>query len=302
MKNQLKGTLILLLTALVWGCAFVAQSSAAGTLSTFPILAARYLMGGLVLLPVIWLRRKAAAKADFKKLLFSGLVCGGILCLASGLQQFGLEFTTPGKAGFITSLYILGVPIIGLFAGKKIASHVWLCIAAGVVGLYLLCMDGSFVLSTGDIMVILCAVVFSFHIVAVDYFVRFVDGVQLACAQFFTAGIIALVLMLFFEKPQMDVVLDSALPILYLGLMSTGVGYTLQIVGQKYCSPTLASLAMSFESVFAVVGEMVVFGLIMGRDVAMSSREIIGCIVMFAAIMISQLPAKKERVHENSVN
>lgn len=155
-------------------------------------------------------------------------------------------------------------------------------------------MDGSFSLAIGDTYVLVCAIVFAIHIIAVDYFIQYADGVKLSCIQFFTSGIISLVLMFAFETPDVSTILDAAIPILYLGIMSTGVAYTLQVVGQKYCSPTVASLAMSFESVFAVLGEFTVFGLIMQKDVSMSARELIGCLVMFAAIIISQLPLDKK--------
>ncbi|MBQ2392496.1 MAG: DMT family transporter [Clostridia bacterium] len=302
MKGQLKGTLILLLTALIWGCAFVAQSSAADTLQPFTVQATRSIIGGMALIPVILAMRlfnkkksdKNPPKTNNKMLILGGIVCGVVLCTATNLQQFGIEYTTPGKAGFITALYILFVPLIGLVFKKRVPWHIWICIAVGLVGLYLLCMDGSFSLAIGDTYVLVCAIVFAIHIIAVDYFIQYADGVKLSCIQFFTSGIISLVLMFAFETPDVSTILDAAIPILYLGIMSTGVAYTLQVVGQKYCSPTVASLAMSFESVFAVLGEFTVFGLIMQKDVSMSARELIGCLVMFAAIIISQLPLDKK--------
>ena len=302
MKGQLKGTLILLLTALIWGCAFVAQSSAADTLQPFTVQATRSIIGGIALIPVIFAMElvnkkkgeKNTPKRSKKMLILGGIVCGVVLCAATNLQQFGLEYTTPGNAGFITALYILFVPIIGLIFKKRVPWHIWICIAVGIIGLYLLCMDGSFSLAVGDTYVLICAVVFAIHIISVDYFIQYVDGVKLSCIQFFTSGIISLVMMFIFETPDISAIIDAAFPILYLGIMSTGVAYTLQVVGQKYCSPTVASLAMSFESVFAVLGEFVVFGLIMQKNVSMSARELVGCLVMFAAIIISQLPLDRK--------
>lgn len=310
MKGQLKGTLILLLTSLIWGCAFVAQSEAADVIAPFTVQAIRSLIGAAALVPVIVIvgkfnkQKNDEPKSDKKMLIIGGIVCGCILCLATNLQQFGIEQTTPGKAGFITAMYILGVPIIGLFFKKRVPFHIWLCTAAAIVGLYLLCMtDSSFTLSVGDTYVLICAVIFSLHIIAVDYFVTRVNGIKLACLQFLTSGIISLVLMLIFEKPQPQEITNAAFPLLYLGLMSTGVAYTLQIVGQKYCSPTVASLAMSFESVFAVLGEVFIFGVIMHRPNSfMSAREIIGCVIMFLAIIVSQLPLdeiiRKKRLNQ----
>jgi len=301
MRSQIKGTLILLLAALIWGCAFVAQSSAAETVGPFTVMTLRSFIGGTALIPVFLITRKlrktddAPPPTSLKYTVFGGAVCGAVLCTASVLQQAGLATTSPGKGGFITSMYILGVPILGIFLGRRASLKTWFSVAGGAVGLFLLCCMGSgegFAPAGGDVLVILSAVAFSFHIMAVDRFAEKIDGVALAMIQFFFAGAVASVPALIFESHTFAAVGGAIGPILYLGLMSTGVAFTLQIIGQKYCAPAVASLAMSFESVFAVVGEVAVYGLIMGRSVSMSVWEIMGCVVMFISVTAASLPEK----------
>lgn len=308
-KNQLKGSLMLLLTALIWGCAFVAQSKAMDSVEPFTFQAARSILGALVLIPLIIFnsntkpesKRKTSA-ADRKILVTGGIICGVLLCLASNLQQLGIVTTTPGKAGFITAMYILLVPVFGLAFGKKVEPKIWFCILVAVIGLYFLCVadvtipqNASFFqklsaalsalkFTSGDIYVILCAVVFAFHILAVDRFSPLTDGVKLSCIQFFTCAVISAVLMFIFEKPSFANIVSAAVPILYAGIGSCGVAYTLQIIGQKYTQPTVASLVMSLESVFAVLAQIVIM------HIVPSNREIIGCVLVFAAIIVAQLP------------
>ena len=300
-KQRIKGIVTLLLTAFIWGSAFVAQSEAMELIHPFTLQAVRSLIGSLFLVPVILSldagkkkngTYRKMTKTDKKNLLVGGLVCGIVLCIASNLQQYGMyENVNPGKAGFITAMYILLVPVFGLIMGRKIPFRMWICIAAGVVGLYLLCIESgsSFTINFGDILVILCAAVFAVHIMVVDHFVKTCDGVKLSCMQFFIGGLISSVLMFAFSKPSIDAIIAAAFPILYAGIGSCGIAYTLQIIGQKYTPPTLASLIMSLESVFAVLTEVVILG------VLPSMRESVGCIVMFAAIIVSQLPEKLKK-------
>ncbi len=295
-KQHLKGSIALLLAAFIWGSAFVAQGEALKQISPFTLQTVRSLVGSLFLVPVILVidagkkragTYKKMTKNDKKNLVVGGLVCGIILCVASNLQQYGMyQNVSPGKAGFITAMYILLVPAFGLLIGRKIPIKMWVCIVAGVVGLYLLCMDGSdsFTFNFGEILVMLCSVVFAVHILAVDHFVKFCDGVKLSCMQFFIGGIISFALMLIFETPSIDTIISVAFPILYAGIGSCGIAYTLQIVGQKYTPATLASLIMSLESVFAVLTDVAFY------KIFPSSRETAGCIIMFVAIIISQLP------------
>jgi drug/metabolite transporter (DMT)-like permease len=295
-SKQLTGTLILLLTALIWGCAFVAQSEGAKLVEPFTFNSIRFIIGGLVLLPVIAIvdfnkkRNGTYSKptsSENKLLWFGGAGCGLILSVATSFQQIGLDKgTEPGKAGFITALYILLVPIVGLFLGRRIQKHIWICVLFGIVGLYLLCVESGTNIALSDIYVLLCAVTFTFHILLVDYLSPRVDALKLSFVQFIVSGIVTAIPMLLFESPDITSVFAAKWSILYTGVLSCGVGYTLQIVGQKYTSPTIASLVMSFESVFAVLAGMFLPGGML------SLKEAIGCVIMFAAIILAQIPAK----------
>lgn len=308
MSKKLRGNLLLLLTALIWGISFVAQRAGMEYIGPFTFNGIRSLIGGIVLIPVILLLARMDQKAgkderelsdeekqaERKTLLLGGLSCGIVLFIASSLQQIGVVYTTAGKAGFITALYIVLVPILGIFIGKKIRPVIWLCVALSVAGLYLLCMKGGFSLSKGDLLVLLCALAFAVHILVIDYFSPKTNGVKLSCIQFFVCGIISLVPMLIFETPVWSQILDCWLPILYAGVLSCGVAYTLQIVAQKDTDPTVASLLLSLESVFAVIS-----GVILLHE-HIAARELMGCVIMFAAIIIAQLPSKEERLMDKS--
>lgn len=297
MSKKTKSNLLLLITSIVWGFAFVAQK--AGTaLEPFTYNGIRILVGCIALLPVIAVfskknskKKTEAQEADEKKnVIVGGIVCGLFLAIASNLQQFGMYFDTDaGKAGFITSLYIVLVPLLGVFLNKKVGLRVWLCVFVGAIGFYLLTMAGKadgFTLEKGDFFVLLCALVFSCHILAVDHFSPKCDGIKLSCMQFFVAAVISLTFMFIFESPDLKSIFDCWLPILYAGVMSSGVGYTLQIIAQKDAEPSTASLIMSLESVFAVLGGALIF-----RE-SLTLIEVIGCGVIFAAVIISQLPSK----------
>ena len=293
--KQIRNTLLLALTALVWGSAFVAQSVGAEHVGPFTFLASRSYLGGIVLLPVIAAMNARSKRSsgvsllpkssgDKKRLLLGGISCGFFLFLASTAQQIGVGATTAAKAGFITSMYVLIVPILTLFMGRKVDKKIWLCVVLGVIGLYLLCMVGGLSLSRGDSMVLLCAFLFSGHILMVDHFSPKMDGVQLSCIQFFVTALLSTICMLLFESPTVADLQAAALPILYAGILSSGVGYTLQIVAQKGLNPTIASLAMSLESVFSALAGWVLLGQ------GLSLRELSGCALMFAAIVLAQLP------------
>lgn len=286
-----------MLTALIWGCAFVAQSVSMDYIGPFTFQCVRSLIGSAVLIPVFLLldvvkkrsgTYQSPTRENRKQLWFAGIICGIIMTVAANLQQFGIQYTTAGKAGFITALYILLVPILGLFLKKKVSPRLWLCIVLAMIGLYLLSVtEGFSSINKGDFYVMLCAVAFSFHIMAVDHYAPLVDGVRLSCIQFLICGALSGVLMFVFETPDIQGLLKAAVPILYAGIMSCGVAYTLQIIGQKYTKPTIASLIMSLESVFAVIAGIVVL-----QEIP-TTREAVGCILMFAAIIIAQLPDKK---------
>lgn len=292
MKQQIKSSLILLLTATIWGVAFVAQSVGMEYIGPFTFNAIRCVLGGLVLIPVILVLKKKKEtgaenqeKEDKKTLWAGGIACGVILCIASNLQQFGIMEASVGKSGFFTALYIVMIPVIGIFIGKRPGIKLWFCVALAVVGMYLLCMkDGSFTIERADIMLLLCALAFSFHIIVVDYFSPKVDGVKMSCIQFFVCGVLSAVGMLFTETPDISNIQAAWLPLLYAGLLSCGVGYTLQIVGQKGINPVIASLIMSLESVISALAGWVILGQVL------SPKEILGCVLMFVAIIITQIP------------
>lgn len=292
MKQQIKSSLILLLTATIWGVAFVAQSVGMEYIGPFTFNAIRCVLGGLVLILVILVLKKKKEtgaenqeKEDKKTLWAGGIACGVILCIASNLQQFGIMEASVGKSGFFTALYIVMIPVIGIFIGKRPGIKLWFCVALAVVGMYLLCMkDGSFTIERADIMLLLCALAFSFHILVVDYFSPKVDGVKMSCIQFFVCGVLSAVGMLFTETPDISNIQAAWLPLLYAGLLSCGVGYTLQIVGQKGINPVIASLIMSLESVISALAGWVILGQVL------SPKEILGCVLMFVAIIITQIP------------
>lgn len=292
MKQQIKSSLILLLTATIWGVAFVAQSVGMEYIGPFTFNAIRCVLGGLVLIPVILVLKKKKEtgaenqeKEDKKTLWTGGIACGVILCIASNLQQFGIMEASVGKSGFFTALYIVMIPVIGIFIGKRPGIKLWFCVALAVVGMYLLCMkDGSFTIERADIMLLLCALAFSFHILVVDYFSPKVGGVKMSCIQFFVCGVLSAVGMLFTETPDISNIQAAWLPLLYAGLLSCGVGYTLQIVGQKGINPVIASLILSLESVISALAGWVILGQVL------SPKEILGCVLMFVAIIITQIP------------
>lgn len=318
MKDKIKGNLMLLTTAIIWGTAFVAQKEGMDLIGPIAFNGIRTVIGGIVLIPVILFmsRRKkdaidddnlseeeknAAIKKENKLLLIGGIVCGIALMFAGNIQQVGLFYTTAGKAAFITPLYVVLVPLIGMiFLRKKIRAILWLCVLAAILGLYLLCIpanEGIGGVNKGDLIMLVCALFFAIHILSVDYFSPKVDGVKLSCLQFFVAGIISIILIfpldpaLGFDLPTFETIMASWFPLCYVGIMSCGVAYTFQTVGQAYTDPTSASMILSMESVFGVLAGMIFLGEMMAM------REVFGCIIMFAAIIVAQLPGKEERLH-----
>lgn len=276
-----------MLTALIWGAAFVAQSEGMEQNGPFTFNTVRMILGGIVLIPCIALFDKMRhvrlgwRSAD-KNLWVGGCLCGVALFTGATLQQFGIQYTSAGKAGFITALYVIFVPLCRLFAGKRPGKLLWGSVALAAVGMYLLCMDGSLALSKGDVLVLLGAFGFTAHILIIDHFSQKVDGVRMSCIQFFVAGALSLVCMFLFETPSVPAILSAWAPILYAGLLSCGVAYTLQVVAQKDTDPTVASLILCLESVFAVL-----FGwLLLGETLSM--KELLGCILMFVAIVLAQ--------------
>lgn len=298
-KTSLRNPLLLLLTAAIWGVAFVAQSVSMDYVGGFTFNASRFIIGALVLIPVIIFFEQKSAKAGSasasnapaqsrRDLIIGGIACGICLCLASNFQQFGIKYTTVGKAGFITACYIVIVPILGLFLGKKCSRYIWIAVAMSLIGLYLLCITDGLSIGKGDILVLICAFLFSIHILVVDHFSPKTDGVKLSCIQFLTCGVLSAIPALIFEQPDLSAVLSAWKPVLYAGVMSSGVGYTLQIIGQKDMNPTVASLILSLESCISVIAGWIILG------EQLSTKEIFGCVIMFAAIILAQLPQNKK--------
>lgn len=303
MTKQFRNSFLLMITALIWGVAFVAQSAGGDAVGPFSFNCIRSIIGGAVLLPVIKLldklkltSRKPENKEDRIKLLKGGICCGAVLFIASSLQQIGITMgASAGKAGFLTACYIIMVPLLGIFLGRKCGFNIWIGVVIALCGLYFLCVKGEFVLSVPDILLLLCALAFSFHIIVIDHFSPLVDGVRMSCIQFFTSGILGIVPMCFMETaPDASLwvasfmTADAWIPILYAGVMSCGVAYTLQIVGQDGLNPALASLIMSFESVFSALAGAVILHEIL------SVREIAGCVLVFTAVLLAQLPQKHQ--------
>ena len=298
MNKRIISNILLLVTALIWGSSFVAQK--AGTaLEPFTYNGIRTLVGGISLVPVILILSKVgkgkaadAAPKDKKSLILGGIVCGTFLAIASNLQQFGMYFDADaGKAGFITALYIMIVPILGMFLGKRVRPLVWFCVLLGACGFYLLTIAGKGVgltIEKGDLFVLLCAVLFSCHILAINHFSPKCDGVKLSCLQFFVAGGLSFIMMLIFESPDINQILDCWFPIIYAGVFSCGIAYTLQVVAQKNAEPTAASLILSLESVFAVISGAILLG------ERMTGYEIFGCVVIFIAVILAQLPQNEK--------
>lgn len=298
-KTQFKGIIMLLLTALIWGLAFVAQSVGMENIEAFTFNGIRTFMGAFALLPVVIIRNHKAKKtmdtqalAENKKknkaTVKYGILIGIMYCIASNLQQFAFNYSTSGKIAFITALYMFFVPIFGLFIKKKVPLLTWICVSFGFVGLYFLCIDpqniGSF--NKGDILSVIASVFFAIHILIIEKYVAYTDGVALSCVQFFVCGIISVIMMFIFEEPRLSEIVTVMIPLLYAGVISCGIANTFQILGQRYTESTVASLIMCLESVFGVLAGAIIL------DEVLSDREVIGCVIMFVAIIVSQLSDK----------
>ena len=292
--NHSRQNLFAVLAALIWGTSFVAQSVGAGYVEAFTFNAARSAVATVFLFVLCNVLRRRRVKAGMptqigtrRDLLLGGLCCGTALAVSATLQQKGLESTSSGKAGFITALYIVLVPIAGLLLKKRPPKAIWLSVALAVAGLYCLCITEEFSITQGDFYVMLCAFGFAIHILVIDHFTQKVDGVELSCAQFFVVTVISSVGMLLTETPTLAGILGSMFPILYVGIFSSGVAFTLQILAQKDSDPTVISVLLSLESVFAVLAGAIILG-----D-RMSGREYFGCARVMVAVLLAQLPDKK---------
>ena len=295
-----KNFILLFLTALIWGVAFVAQSVAMDYIGPYTFNAVRSLLGGIVLVPCVFLfgqKKKSVIDEDPSKgtaidrpgdMITGGLLCGIMLFLSTTLQQVGIQYTTVAKAGFITALYIILVPILGIFLKKRVSVQIWISVVIAIIGLYLLCMKVSFYLGQGDFLMLVCSLCFALHILVIDRFTDKVSGVKLSCIQFFVSGLLSSILMFLFEAPAISAIFSAWLPIVYGGVFSSGIAYTLQIIGQKGTDPTIASLILSLESVVSVLAGWIILGQ------SLTPREILGCLLMFGAIILAQVaPVQK---------
>ena len=300
-KTELGSAALLFLAAFIWGVAFVAQSVGIDYVGPFTFNGCRFLIGGLVLTPFALIRdRQHEKSASFQKLsreeqkiykrttLIGGLCCGVAICIASSFQQAGMQYTSVGKAGFITALYIVLVPVFGIFLKRKVTPIIWMGVFLAAIGFYFLCITESFSINYGDLLVFICAICFTFHILIIDYFAPKADGVALSCIQFWFSGIVCMGIAILNESPNVTAIIQAAVPILYAGVLSCGVAYTLQIIGQKHMKPAVASLILSLESVISVLAGWVIL-----KEV-LTGRQFLGCALVFAAVIMAQLPVKSE--------
>lgn len=294
-QTEAKGTIFLLITALIWGSAFVAQSMGMDYVGPFTFSAARDVVAIIVLIPVILLFAEKRDDGSYPPIwqqlkpdaitLIGGAWCGLTLGIADTLQQVGISMTTAGKAGFITAIYIVLVPLMGFFIGRRVRRIIILCVVLAMVGFYFLCINGDFEIAFGDLLVFFCAIFFALHILVIDHFLlKKAHGIKMSWVQFAIAFLFSATLTALFESPTASILWAAKWPILYAGGLSSGVAYTLQIVGQKYTEPTTATLIMSLEAVFAVLAGWLILGEVM------SAKEIVGCILVFMAVILAQIP------------
>ncbi len=297
-RKAFVSSLLLTLAAFIWGTAFVAQSAGLELIGNFTFLCLRSCLAVVVLTPVSWYifrsNRRKVGEGEHgenktfisKRLVLGGILCGGSVCLASLVQQYGIIYSSVGKSGFLTTLYILIVPVLGLIFKRRVKPVLWLCIAIATCGMYFLCVTESGSVGIGDVLLVMCAFLFAVQIMIVDHFVQTVDGVRLSLVQFGVSAVISAIGMFAFESPDPVAIGQAWLPIFYAGVLSSGIAFTLQIVAQKNLNPTVASLLMSLESVFAALA-----GAFFGER--LSGREIFGCALVFLAIIIAQLPFER---------
>lgn len=305
-KSNLKGTLILLITSMIWGASFVSQRAGADVIGVNTFNALRMFLGSVVLLPVCLIsvsrdkrrtNKTSASVKDgndnsLKNLLKICAICGVLLCAASTVQTYGIKYTTPGKSGFITAMYIIFVPILSLITGNRVSKKTVISAAVAMIGMYMLSIKGgSGGINKGDVMTLGCAVLFALHIMVVDRYVADINPIYFSCIQFFVCGIINLILTIIFETVTFEMVKAAAVPVLYSGILSCGVAYTLQPIGQRYAEPSAAAVVMSFESVFAML-----FGALLLPDNMPNMIEVFGCIIMFAAIILNQIDFKAIKI------
>ena len=288
-KNKvIRADLIMLLAAAIWGFAFVAQREGMETMGPFLFNAARFFIGSAVLFPLVWYLSKknktpTNKETSTKKLLIAGTIAGLFLFLASSFQQVGIQYTTAGKAGFITGLYIFFVPLIGIFFGQRTGSGTWLGAFIAVIGLYLLSINDDFSIARGDLLQLICAVFFAAHILVVGYVAKRMDPLKLSLIQYVVSGVLSFFIAIAIELITWQMIVDTAIPLLYAGVMSIGVGYTLQVVAQQHAKSSHAAIILGLEGAFAVLGGWLIL------DENLSTRGLIGCGLMLSGMFLSQL-------------
>ena len=291
-KNQaIKADILMLIAAAIWGFAFVAQRQGMETMGPFLFNTARFFIGVAVLSPLVWYlskKKKSSNKVEVstKKLIFAGTIAGLFLFAASSFQQVGLQYTTAGKAGFITGLYIFFVPLIGLFFGQKTGSGTWLGAIIALIGLYLLSINEDFSIAEGDLLQLVCAVFFAAHVLVIGYLAKRMDPLKLSLVQYCVSGVLSLFIAIAIEVITWDMIVDTAIPLLYAGVMSIGVGYTLQVVAQQHAKSSHAAIILGLEGAFAVLGGWLLL------DEYLSTRGLIGCGLMLTGMFLSQLLPK----------
>lgn len=292
---------MLLITSIIWGCAFVAQKVGMEYIGPFSFCAYRFILSAIFLILIVIgrdlliykkLTITRIEKSKIKKMILGGMLCGIALALGTNFQQYGMQKTSASKSGFITALYIVLVPILGIFIKKKVRIVEWISVILAVVSLMLLCfkkeeLSGKLAFNVYDAYLLICTFFFCLQILFIDYFAKDYDCLFMAMIQFITCAIISTILMLLFEEPNFKQLQQAIWPLLYAGIASGGVAYTLQFVGQKYTSPTLASIVMSLESVVSLIAGVIII------NEQLSIQELCGCILMFIAIIVAQIPAKK---------
>jgi drug/metabolite transporter (DMT)-like permease len=295
-SQAIKADLLMLIAAVIWGFAFVAQREGMETMGPFLFNGVRFLIGVIVLAPVVWFLSKKPqpehkAKVSTKKLLFAGTMAGLILFIAISFQQVGLQYTTAGKAGFITGLYIFFVPLIGLFFGQKTGSGTWLGATIALYGLYLLSIKEDFSIAEGDLLQLVCAIFFAAHVLYIGYFAKRMDPLKLSLVQYVVTGVLSLVIAIAIELITWDMIKQTAIPLLYAGVMSTGIAYTLQVVAQQHAHSSHAAIILSLEGAFAVLGGWLLL------DEHLTTRGLVGCGLMLAGMFLSQLLPKLDTVY-----
>ncbi len=298
-RYSVLGIVLLVITSFIWGTTFVAQSDAMDHIGPFTMNGLRTLIAVIVLFPTLLVADKlqnkrptllgTTDKKEKKKVLLAGLLCGVFIAFASTIQQFGIAYTSIGKSGFLTTLYVVFVPLIALIFGKRIKWNGWIAVVLALVGMFFICIEKDEPINIGDILTIISALFFAIHIMLVDHYVEKIDGIRLSCMQFVVCSVLCLICAVIFEKIDINAILNASFSIVYAGLFSAGLGYTLQIIAQKWVEPNVAPLIMCLESVFALFSGAIL------RNEVMKTQVYVGCVLVFIAIVLAQINFKSKK-------